>query len=417
MNPGPQSPTPESVACPDCGLTQQLPRVVPGLVVECRRCRRLLARPVVGGNVRSLGLMIAALLTWVPACIGTLMVVSFSGATRATGLSTGVTALWVGGLPALAVVVGTFSILVPWLYLALLLCVLMGVPASARPLTGGRQFRWVMHLRPWMMLEVYLLGCCVAYSRIRLVANVSIGICGWCLVGATLLMLLALAELDERRIWQSLPVRAAKRSHAGDPSPRATMMACLTCELLIPRASAGARCPRCNAPLHVRKPRSLERTLALVLCGLLLYIPANLLPVLTIERYGREQTNTILGGVEELMRAGLWPLAVIVFAASVLIPLGKLWALGWMLLATRRRSARFLIVRTRLYRLIDVLGRWSNIDVFMISILVALVQFGALTRVRAQSGAVAFAAVVIVTMIAVKTFDARLMWDAAGERR
>jgi paraquat-inducible protein A len=152
-----------------------------------------------------------------------------------------------------------------------------------------------------------------------------------------------------------------------------------------------------------------------VLCGFLLYIPANLLPVLTIERYGQVQTNTIMGGVQELMRSGLWPLAAIVFAASIVIPLAKLCGLSWMLLLTRRRSARFLRARTRLYRAIDVVGRWSNIDVFMISLLVALVQFGALTHVQAQPGALAFAAVVIVTMVAVKSFDARLMWDAAGD--
>jgi paraquat-inducible protein A len=136
--------------------------------------------------------------------------------------------------------------------------------------------------------------------------------------------------------------------------------------------------------------------------------------VLSIERFGHEDPNTILGGVRELISNGLWPLAVIVFTASILVPLMKLFGLSLMLVMTRGRSRRWLIGRTRLYRFIDFIGRWSSIDLFMISILVALVQFGALTRVRPESGAMAFASVVVVTMFASRCFDPRIMWDATG---
>jgi paraquat-inducible protein A len=142
-----------------------------------------------------------------------------------------------------------------------------------------------------------------------------------------------------------------------------------------------------------------------------LYIPANTLPVLTTVRLGREEHNTILSGVVELIQNDLWPLAIIVFAASIVLPLIKLFGLTWMLVATRRRSSRFLVGRTRLYRSIDSVGRWSNIDIFSVSVLVALLQFGTLTAVHAGTGMVAFAAVVIVTMLATTTFDSRLMWD------
>jgi paraquat-inducible protein A len=415
MNPGSLRPAPESIACPDCGLAQQLPAVAPGCIAECRRCGKLFAQPVPGGRIRSLALIVAALFAWVPGSIGTLMAVSFSGTSRASSLSSGVTALWSTDFRLLALIVATFSILVPSLYLALLAIVLADGPTTGA-LARGRLFRWVVHLRPWTMLEVYLLGCCVAYSRIRLVANVTVGICGWCLVGATFLTLLAVAELDERSIWQRVPVRRARPELGPEVPAHVRMFGCLSCDFLATVAGERGRCPRCGGALRARKPAAMQRTLALVICGFLLYIPANLLPVLTIERYGQMQTNTILGGVAELMRTGLWPLAAIVFVASVVIPLAKLCGLSWMMWLTRRGSLRWLRGRTQLYRLIDVIGRWSNIDVFMISLLVALVQFGALTRVQAQPGALAFAAVVVVTMVAVKTFDARLMWDAAGER-
>ena len=122
----------------------------------------------------------------------------------------------------------------------------------------------------------------------------------------------------------------------------------------------------------------------------------------------------ILSGVLELIHNDLWPLAVIVFTASIVLPLIKLFGLTWMLVATRVQSSRFLVSRTRLYRTIDTIGRWSNIDIFSVSVLVALLQFGALTAVHAGAGLVAFAAVVIITMLATMVFDPRLMWDAGA---
>src|SRR5262249_49927260 len=156
---------------------------------------------------------------------------------------------------------------------------------------------------------------------------------------------------------------------------------------------------------HRRKPRSIEQTLAYVIAGYLLYIPANTLPVLTTVQFGREQHNTILSGVLELIRNDLWPLAIIVFTASIVLPLVKLFGLTWMMLGTRYGWSSFLVTRTRLYRSIDTVGRWSNIDIFSVAVLVAILQFGTLTAVHAGAGLVAFAAVVIITMLATSMFD------------
>jgi paraquat-inducible protein A len=146
----------------------------------------------------------------------------------------------------------------------------------------------------------------------------------------------------------------------------------------------------------------------------MLYVPANVLPVLRIGYLGGQERDTILAGVLALAHRGLWPLAAVVLLASIIIPLVKMWGLTWMLLATWRRSGRGLRVRTRLYRIIVLSGRWSNIDVFMVSVLVSLLQAGVLTQVHAGRGLSAFAAVVILTMLATESFDPRLMWDAAG---
>ncbi|HEY5019598.1 MAG TPA: PqiA/YebS family transporter subunit [Steroidobacteraceae bacterium] len=393
------------IGCSDCGLVQVLPSVSADAVAECARCGHGLARPAGRGIDMSLAFSAAALLLLLPTALSPLMsLISFS-VQRRSWLPSGVEALWNDGFGPLATVVFLFSIAVPFIYLALMVWVLGALRLGiAVPL--GKLFRWAGELRPWAMIEVYLVGCCVAYSRLQDIGTVHVNVGGWCLIAATCSTLLAAISLDERAVWNALPSCA-------EPASSGRSISCGACALLSDTVREDAACPRCGATLHRRKPDTMRRTLALVVAGYLLYLPANLLPVLSIERFGREDPNTILSGVHELMSSGLWPLAAIVFTASILVPLMKLFGLSLMLVMTRRRSRRWLVGRTRLFRFIDFVGRWSNIDLFMISILVALVQFGALTRVRPEAGSLAFAAVVVITMIASRCFDPRVMWDEA----
>lgn len=400
---------PKLIECPDCGLVQILPPVTTATIAECVRCARHLAGPARGASGAPFALSLAALLLLLPSALSPLMNVTAFGIQRRTWLRTGVEVMWNGGFSSLATVVFLFSIAIPFIYLGLMVCVLGGIRLGvAAPL--GRLFRWAGRLRPWVMIEVYLVGCCVAYTRLEAVGTVNVDVGGWCLIGTALATVLAIGVLDERAVWNALSPRI-------EPAARQRPISCLACGLLLDAQHEHFACPRCYAVLRRRKPDAMRRTLALVLAGFLLYLPANLLPVLSIERFGRDEPNTILGGVRALISSGLWPLAVIVFAASIVVPLMKLFGLSLMLALTHWRSRRWLVGRTRLYRLIDLIGRWSNIDLFMISILVALVRFGTLTSVRPEAGAVAFAAVVVVTMLASRCFDARVMWDATGSTR
>jgi paraquat-inducible protein A len=384
---------------------QLLPVIGRGQTAMCRRCDSTLAGPATGRVDAPLALAGAALVLLLAALVWPLMTVSSLGAARESWLHTCVSALWAQGFLSLAALVAAFTVALPCIYLALLLWVLIALRFDlGGPL--GRLFRWVQHLRPWMMIEVYLVGCFVAYSRIKVVSTIEIGLGGWCLLGASLVFLLVLTQLDARTVWEALPVKAA----AGKGQET---IACTVCDLVVTGTEEGGDCPRCAATLHVRKPDAFRRTTALVITGFLLYVPANFIPVLTTVRLGRADENTILSGVIELVHNDLWPLAIIVFSASIILPLLKLCGLTWMLIATHLRSRRLLVGRTRFYRMIDLVGRWSNIDVFAVSVLIAALRFGALTEVHAGNGLVAFAAVVIVTMVATSVFDTRLMWDAA----
>ena len=173
-------------------------------------------------------------------------------------------------------------------------------------------------------------------------------------------------------------------------------------------------CPRCGSLLRRRKPDSIARTWAFLIAALALYIPANTLPIMETASLFGFQRDTILSGILFLWRSGSWPLAIVVFIASFLVPLGKITTLSFLLVSVQRRSRQALRRRTQLYRIVELIGRWSMLDIFVVTLLVALVQVRALAQIRAEPGAVCFGAVVVLTMMAAFSFDPRLIWDAGG---
>ncbi len=172
------------------------------------------------------------------------------------------------------------------------------------------------------------------------------------------------------------------------------------------------RCPRCRGALHLRQKDSVQRTWALTLAALALYFPANLMPVLRMESFYGDQENTIMGGVIQFWQEADYPVAIIIFVASVLIPVLKIIAIVALCLAAR--SGRRPRTMTRLYRVTEFVGRWSMVDIFVVAILVAVVQLGSTISIHPGPGAISFAAVVVLTMFAAISFDPRLIWDAAA---
>jgi paraquat-inducible protein A len=198
------------------------------------------------------------------------------------------------------------------------------------------------------------------------------------------------------------------------PSAAAEGLACChVCYKLAPETLH--RCPRCGSALHLRTPDSLQRTLALLITASILYIPANVLPIMTTEQFGRSIDSTILGGVILLMDMGSYPVAAVIFVASVLVPISKLIVLSWLCWGVHRRHVKSQRERTVLYRVTEFIGRWSMVDVFVVTVLVALIHLGGILRITPGAAAVAFGGVVIVTMLAAEIFDPRLIWDAQAD--
>jgi len=187
---------------------------------------------------------------------------------------------------------------------------------------------------------------------------------------------------------------------------------CHVCGLASPVSAR--RCPRCRDSLHLRNRESLQRTWAFTLASLLLYFPANLLPILRVESFAGPQSSTIMGGVIQFWQEEDYPVAIIIFVASVMIPVLKIISIVWLCLAAS--SGWQPRGMTRLYRVTEFVGRWSMVDVFVVAILVGVVQLGSTISIHPGAGAISFAAVVVLTMFAAMSFDPRLIWDAAAVR-
>ncbi len=194
------------------------------------------------------------------------------------------------------------------------------------------------------------------------------------------------------------------------------LQGCGVCGLLSrpPSGASAGRCPRCDEVLHFRKPDSLQRTWAYLIAAAVCYVPANVLPVLTTTTAAGSESDTILQGVVLLWSPTGWPLSLIVLVASVIIPLGKIAALAYLLYTVQRRSVASDEQRARLYHTVEFIGRWSMVDVFVDTFTAALVQLQPLMAVEPGPGLFFFAAVVVLTMLAVESFDPRLIWDATS---
>jgi paraquat-inducible protein A len=183
----------------------------------------------------------------------------------------------------------------------------------------------------------------------------------------------------------------------------------------VPAGAARARCPRCDATLHARRPDAIGRTWAWLLAATALYLPANLLPVTATSSLAGAQVDTIFSGIVYLWKDGSWPLAAIVFVASIVVPVAKLLLLSFLLISVQNGHTHRRGLRTQVYRGLEIIGRWSMLDIFVVAMLAALVQVESLAELRPGPGAMAFGAVVVLTMLATRSFDPRLIWDVPAD--
>ncbi|WP_089792666.1 paraquat-inducible protein A [Halomonas korlensis] len=401
-------------ACHECDWLVALPPLRPGEKADCPRCGHTLANRHHQPAQRSMALALSALIALMLAVSFPFVSFSVGGIGNRIELSQTATTLIGFDQPLVAIAVILTIVVLPAIYLLGVVWLQAGLMQND-PLPASRGIaRSLSHLHPWMMADVFIIGALVSLIKVAGMAEVELGLSFWAYCLFALLLLFTTQSLDADWMWFSLAGEplAPEGSRTGDTAAAQGLAGCATCGLVNRLDErAHGQCRRCGDRLHPRLPHSLQRTWALLATAALLYVPANLYPIMTTTSLGQSTPSTIIGGVVELIQMGSWPIAVVIFVASVIVPVGKLVALAWLCLVVKRSNELNAITRTRLYRLTEFIGRWSMVDVFVVAILVALIRAGALMSITPGPAALAFGGVVITTMLAAMTFDPRLIWD------
>lgn len=394
------------MACHDCGAVHRIEPMSPGQGAFCRQCEGVLATAHHRTLERSLALHVAAAVLFVLAHILPFMTFELEGRALTSHLWQGAIALTNAGMWPLGGLVLLLATIIPGVKILLGLGVLQAVCRGKTSRGVALAFRWLERLKPWSMMEVFLLGVIVAFVKLSDLATIGLGPGLWCF--GLLIPLLAAADfiLDPREVWEDLQPQAQAGSFDNRP-----FIACHGCRQLVDDRET--TCPRCFDTLHLRKANSLQATWALLIAASILYAPANMLPIMTVISFGQGEPDTIISGVFLLVEAGMLPVALLVLVASIVVPVLKLAGLTFLLVSVQFRSTINRRHRTKLYRLIELVGRWSMVDVFMIAILTSLVNLGQIATIEPGIGALCFAGVVILTMLASMSFDPRLIWDEA----
>ncbi|ANN76402.1 paraquat-inducible protein A [Bordetella flabilis] len=418
----------ELIACHECDLLQYETVLRDGGIARCRRCNAELYRHRPDGINRALSFALTAIVLLAIANTFPILGLSVNGNLVQTTLFGAVRILYRDGMWPIAALVFFTTILTPLLEIYAVVYLLLPLRMGGAPRRPDVAFR-VLHLaRPWGMTEVLILGILVALVKLVHIATVVPGVALWAFGAAMVAIAAMAAAFDPRELWARIGAReGAAHGHGGGrgaalssatTAAGAGLFVCHACGLLskpAPHAHEG-NCPRCGTRLHFRKPNSVGRTWALLVAAIVLYVPANVLPVMDTSSLFGAQEDTIMSGVVYLWTSGSWPLAVLVFIASIAVPLLKILALVFLVAAAQRRSRRIPAHRARIYRIVELVGRWSMLDIYVITVLVALVQFSALATIKAGPAAIAFGAVVVLTMAAAKSFDPRLIWDSTEKR-
>lgn len=396
------------VACHECGMLFHRDEIPPGAKAECTRCGCELYRHIPNSLDRSLALYLSTLVFMIIANVYPFITMQTAGIEATNLVFSGGLALYQFGMAELGLVVFLTSILFPFVCVAGMIYLLLPAKFSQLPPYYGLVFRLVRMFEPWSLLSVFMLGTLISIVKLQSLAAVvpGLGMIGFILMLVTYSA--ARANFDPEVLWKLCPVKQLQPDQ--DPGEE-IIVCCHTCGLLRVDHPDLHHCERCGDTVHHRVTDSLQKTWAYLIAAAIMLLPANIYPVMTVKKLGQGSPDTILSGVLKLMQAGMFGLAFIVLFASIIVPGLKLTALGYLLYSVGNKSDWRPRDRTLLYRITEMVGAWSMVDVFLVGLLSGLVSLGLLATIEPGIGATFFGAAVILTMFAAHNFDPRLIWD------
>ena len=403
------------VACHACDGVHRIVPVPPGGKAQCGRCGSLLYANLTNSLNRTTALYLAALMLFFLANVFPFIALKYGDRVEQSLLISGGFALQRAGMPEIGLLVVLTSVIFPFLTICGMLYLLLPAKFGYVPRSKTLVWRIVRAISPWSLMGVFMLGLLVSVLKLQDLAMIVPGVAFYSFIGLLVISSAAAASFDPAVLWQRigpLPDPNATLDATGNASDSGHVI-CHTCDLLVapPALGHASRCPRCGSAVHgIRAEQSLSRTWAYLSAATLLLVPANIFPVMTVIRFGQGEPSTIMAGVLHLIHDGAWPLGLLVFFASVVVPITKIAAISFLLVSVQRGSTWRRRDRTLLYRMTEAVGAWSMIDIFLVGILVALVRMDGLATIYPGIGATFFGAAVVMTMMAAHAFDPRLLW-------
>ncbi len=427
------------IACEECGLVVNLPIIHHGHKAVCPRCKHTLTKVSKDQYRTMIAYVIACLIMLVLSLCFPFMSFNAQGLSQEIKLLHAAQMLTTHQNTLLGLLLFTTVIVLPAIYITTLgyLYAKAG-KASTRELDGNGIRHCIMlcrvlfYIQPWLMVDVFLVGVLVSLIKIASLAEVSMGSSFWTFCVFALLVVKCLSMVDKFWLWeQFVQNKTVIGVSAGDCHQTGNHQACHTCHQINPSSTdQDTYCLRCHNKLHAYNPSdNLQKSWALLIASIIFYIPANLYPMMYTVSLGKSEGSTIMEGVTLLWQLGSYPVSMVIFIASIVIPMAKMLTLTWLYSQAKKsqteksqaqksepESLNESLSKLKIYRITEFIGRWSMIDIFVVAILVALVQLQNVMAIYPGPAALSFAAVVILTMLSAMTFDSRLLWPVSSRR-
>ena len=405
------------VSCQHCAALHERTPLAPGATAACVRCGYTLYRQSTLSLDGWIALVIGTIVVFAIANYFPIVTLQIAGFVTHASLPSALYLTWQNGHQTLAVMTGMFSFWMPLTQLLCLLWALLAVRLHRVPKDFSYGMRLLGYVGHWSMVPVFMLGILVALVKFAGMAHVTLEPGIWAFAILTFLIT-GISRMTARRLWILAEDAGLVEQTRLVGNHQDKLASCHACGYMQPLASEDQPepCKRCGTSVHFRKPDQTARVWALIITAWVAYIPANILPVMRIRTAVSDSEHTILGGVIELWNYGSWDLALVVFVASVVVPMTKLLALMVLMMRRRWQGQQVQRQRTRLYELVEFIGQWSMLDVFVVILMSAMLDFPGISQVLAGPAAVSFGLVVIFTMLAAMSYDPRGGWDNQREQ-
>ncbi|MBP6120864.1 MULTISPECIES: membrane integrity-associated transporter subunit PqiA [Providencia] len=399
----------EHVLCTQCDMLVAVPELEQGSKATCPRCNTTLISKWRHPYKQPAAYAFSALAMLFIACLFPFVKMGAAGIENEISLFQIIEIISTTRYSGLALFFLFFSLVIP--AFCMVTIILLGLQVHLPKRLKVWITRILFQMKTWCMAEIFLAGVLVSFVKLIAYGDIGVGLsflpyCAFCM-----LQVRAFQCLDRHWLWNRIEAapQLNKKLKVGQTGISQDVRLCLVCTAILPAEQS--QCPRCFAYGSVRRKQSIQWTLALLMTSIMLYVPANLLPVMTTNTLGSDLQSTIMDGVILLWEDGSYPVALIIFIASIMVPSLKMIGIAWLCLDSKGYGNRDPHRMHFIYELVEYVGRWSMIDVFVITILAALVQMGQLMSIVPALGVIFFGVVVILTMFAAMTFDPRLTWD------